>query len=262
MYFLDCYEEKIEKPGLQGTMNKIRELVYSFAYVTYMTQSQFNCFCFWFLLHHFFKHSLRQMNAFFEAIIEVVRFFWLLIESIVTIVLDWTLPLAKKDVSNDIVLITGAAGGLGKELALQFYRQNATVILVDLDREGCQRTKEFVLTKGNVNKTDNDSKINVRSNSLRNTVGDHNAVTNDIFVFQCDVSDYENVKELVDEIRQTVGTVSILINNAGIVNGKGLMDISPADYAKTISVNLLAHAWTVKCCLPAMIENGRGIKSS
>ena len=58
----------------------------------------------------------------------------------------------------------------------------------------------------------------------------------------------EEVKEVARRVRVDVGEVDVLINNAGIVNGKRLLDVTNGAIAKTISVNLLAQMWVSVVC--------------
>lgn len=51
---------------------------------------------------------------------------------------------------------------------------------------------------------------------------------------------------------------TILINNAGVVMGGNLLDLSIEQVEKSIAVNLLAHFYTIKTFLPAMVRAGRG----
>ena len=49
-------------------------------------------------------------------------------------------------------------------------------------------------------------------------------------------------------MKEELGEVSILINNAGIVSGTKLLDTPDAKIIKTMEVNSLAHAWVSECC--------------
>jgi NAD(P)-dependent dehydrogenase (short-subunit alcohol dehydrogenase family) len=55
-----------------------------------------------------------------------------------------------------------------------------------------------------------------------------------------------------------LGPVHVLVNNAGIVSGKRLLDLSPEDIERTFRVNTLAHFWTLQAFLPAMIARDAG----
>ncbi|KAI9537908.1 hypothetical protein NQZ68_020890 [Dissostichus eleginoides] len=60
------------------------------------------------------------------------------------------------------------------------------------------------------------------------------------------------------QVKREVGDVSILVNNAGIVTGKKFMDAPDSLIEKTMEVNTMAHFWTYKAFLPAMIANNHG----
>ena len=162
----------------------------------------------------------------------IIEFFMLLVTAALETLSPWFLPQKRKDISKDVVLITGAAHGLGRELALEFYKQNATIVLMDVNKHGLEETKQYLMSLFKA--------------------------TNGISLYQCDVSQYERVKESFDKIRRDIGDVSILVNNAGVVSTKGLLETTPEQFERTVSVNLIAHAWTVKCCLPSMISKGKG----
>ena len=55
-----------------------------------------------------------------------------------------------------------------------------------------------------------------------------------------------------------VGHVTILVNNAGIVTGKTLMECPDELMRKTFDVNVVAHFWTLKAFLPHMMANNHG----
>jgi NADP-dependent 3-hydroxy acid dehydrogenase YdfG len=50
----------------------------------------------------------------------------------------------------------------------------------------------------------------------------------------------------------------MLVNNAGVVQGKKILDLSPEDIKQTFDVNVLAHFWCLKAFLPGMIKNKTG----
>ena len=61
--------------------------------------------------------------------------------------------------------------------------------------------------------------------------------------YVCDVRSYDDVSRMAGEVRKDVGDVQILVNNAGILNGGWLLDMSEADIRRTFEVNTLAHFW-------------------
>ena len=119
--------------------------------------------------------------------------------------------------SCDIVLITGAAQGLGKELALQFSECGATVVLWDI----------------------NETK-------LRETCAEITAQGRKAFSYVVNVAKKEQVYETAEQVREDVGNVSILVNNAGILKGKAILESTDDDIEQTVQVNQLSHFWVRK----------------
>ncbi|KAK7091181.1 epidermal retinol dehydrogenase 2-like [Littorina saxatilis] len=138
-------------------------------------------------------------------------------------------PPERKNVAGEIVLITGGGRGLGRRLAEEFARLRAVVVVWDVDIEGADETKELIRERGGV-----------------------------CHVYKCDVSDREQVKKQGQLVQQEVGHVTILINNAGTVKGRPLLDTSDEEVQRTLHVNLLAHFWTTKFFLPSMLKNNHG----
>ncbi|VEU21878.1 DEKNAAC102854 [Brettanomyces naardenensis] len=128
------------------------------------------------------------------------------------------------DPLRDIVLITGGGSGLGKELASKFRSKKATVVVFDIKppEEG---TPDFVQGVTYVN---------------------------------CDVSDREAVLEKAEWVKQNVGVVTMLINNAGITMGKSLLELSFDEIETSLQVNLLSSFYTIKAFLPEMLNVKRG----
>lgn len=125
-----------------------------------------------------------------------------------------------KDVSNDIVLITGGASGLGRLMAIAFAKRGATVVVWDLNAAGLEETKKMV----------------EELRSKKESVGR-------CFHYTVDISDRFKVYAAAERVRQEVGHVSILVNNAGIVTGKRFLECRDEQIIKTFDVNTLAHFW-------------------
>ena len=131
---------------------------------------------------------------------------------------------------NKHVLVTGGARGIGRLLALGCARVGAEVTVWDLDAEGAERVALEALEAG--------------------AAAAH--------AFACDVSDREQVYVRADEVRAAAGDVDVLVNNAGIVSGKPLLDLPDEQIERTFAVNTLALYWTTKAFLPAMKDRGSG----
>ncbi|KAH7117949.1 dehydrogenase/reductase SDR family member 8 precursor [Dendryphion nanum] len=79
-----------------------------------------------------------------------------------------------------------------------------------------------------------------------------------VHFFACDVADPAAVYSTAEKIRKTIGSPSILINNAGIGRVHSILDISDEWLQKIIGVNLISNFTTVKAFLPDMIDVNKG----
>ncbi|NXT99334.1 RDHE2 dehydrogenase, partial [Buphagus erythrorhynchus] len=166
------------------------------------------------------------MNFFLETLRLIVLFVYYLLESLVFLVV----PVRKKNVSGEIILITGAGSGIGRLLAIKFASLGATVVLWDINQEGLNCTVKVARENG----------------------------AGRVHSYVCDCSKRQDVYRVADQVKKEVGDVSILINNAGIVIGKRFLDTPDSLVDKTMEVNTMAHFWTYKAFMPAMIAANHG----
>ncbi|KYQ56153.1 Short-chain dehydrogenase/reductase family 16C member 6, partial [Trachymyrmex zeteki] len=129
-----------------------------------------------------------------------------------------------------IFQITGTGHGIGKELAIGYASLGATVVCWDINEETNNKTME------DIKKTGRDS----------------------VYAYRCNVTDREEVLRIAKKVKEEVGDVTILINNAGIVFVKSFLNQSPDEIARVIDVNVTAHYWTLKAFLPNMIKKNYG----
>ena len=77
--------------------------------------------------------------------------------------------------------------------------------------------------------------------------------------FVCDVSDWQAVIETLGQIESTLGTVDVLVNNAGVLGRLGrTWETSPGDWARVIAINLVGAYYCTRAVLPSMVERRRG----
>jgi all-trans-retinol dehydrogenase (NAD+) len=133
------------------------------------------------------------------------------------------------DFTDTITLVTGAASGLGRLVAKKMAARGSHVVLWD-----------------------------VADKSLGEAAAEISAVGNKASTYHCDVSDREMVYQTADRVKTEIGTVDVLVNNAGVVTGKPLLECKDEHLERTMQVNVLAHFWTVKAFLPEMIEANSG----
>ena len=140
--------------------------------------------------------------------------------------------LPKKDVKGKHVYITGAGSGLGRGMALEFAKLKANVTILDVNMDGLVETKNII---------------------KKETGSDSN-----ILAVKLDVTDRTAVSASVKTCTEKYGPVDILINNAGIVQGKMLLDMNEKLMRKVLEVNVESHMWLVRDVLPAMIKQNSG----
>ncbi|MFC3608795.1 glucose 1-dehydrogenase [Stutzerimonas tarimensis] len=132
---------------------------------------------------------------------------------------------------DKVVLVTGAAGGIGAGTAAAFAREGAKVMLADIDADqGGQRVAEVEAAGGQA--------------AFR----------------RCDVSKSEDMRALVEETIARFGRLDILHNNAGISGGTDFTaDISEDDWDRVIAINLKGVWLGLKYAIPPMLEQGGGV---
>ena len=131
------------------------------------------------------------------------------------------------------VLVTGGAGGMGLLIATGAAARGAHVAIWDLDAEALATAA-------------------ARIAAARRDAGQR--VASDVV----DVGDPDAVAAANDRLRGSWGDVEVLVNNAGVVSGKRLTELSPEEVRRTLRVNTAALFWTTRSVLPAMVEKNAG----
>jgi len=142
----------------------------------------------------------------------------------------------KKNIRNEIVLITGAGRGLGQRMAILFARLGAIVILCDIDETGNAQTAELI------------------SKEVESTINNEKRV----FAYKCDIGNRDEVHELVEKIERDVGDITMLVNNAAILSSKSILDMTEEEFSRCLNVNLLAAYWLIRQILPSMMKHNHG----
>ncbi|XP_063824692.1 short-chain dehydrogenase/reductase family 16C member 6-like isoform X2 [Ostrinia nubilalis] len=138
-------------------------------------------------------------------------------------------PKEPKSIKGEIVLITGAGHGMGKETAIRLGGLGATVVCVDINPRGNQDTVNII--QGNKGKAHR---------------------------YECDVTDRDAINALAEKVRREVGEVTMLVNNAGIMPCKPILETSEKEIRALFDVNILAHLWLLQAFLPHMMETNHG----
>ena len=128
------------------------------------------------------------------------------------------------DLSGRIALVTGAARGIGKAIALALAEAGADVAVNYRAREA-------------------------DALAVADAVRDFGRRT---MTVRADVSDSSAVKSMVEAIADELGGVDVLVNNAGVAMRRGLDDLTEADFDRTIAVNLKSAFLCTQAVLPGM----------
>jgi 3-oxoacyl-[acyl-carrier protein] reductase len=105
---------------------------------------------------------------------------------------------------DQVVIVTGASRGIGREIAAAFARQGAKVACVATTLAGAEKTAEAIGGKG----------------------------------YACDVSDVASVEALIESVTNDLGTISVVVNNAGITRDTLILRMKDDDWNRVLDVNL------------------------
>jgi SDR family mycofactocin-dependent oxidoreductase len=140
-----------------------------------------------------------------------------------------------------VALITGAARGQGRSHAVRLASEGADIIAVDR----CADIDSVNYPLG----TEDD---------LAETVKLVEAADRRIVATKADVRDLDALRAAVDAGVAELGSLDIVVANAGIAGYAPIMKLEPSAWTDMIDVNLSGVFWTVKAALPHMLEGGRG----
>ncbi|XP_026319793.1 17-beta-hydroxysteroid dehydrogenase 13-like isoform X1 [Hyposmocoma kahamanoa] len=163
--------------------------------------------------------------VFVEVILLILKMQFTWIQALYELIV----PPEPKSVEEEIILITGAGHGMGREVALRFGRLGGKIVCVDINPKGNQETVDLI-----------------------------KAEKGKAFKYECDVTDPEAVDAMADKVRREVGDVTMLMNNAGIMPCKPLMQHSEKEIRTVFEINILAHHWLLRAFLPNMMERNHG----
>ncbi|RJP35162.1 MAG: SDR family NAD(P)-dependent oxidoreductase [Actinobacteria bacterium] len=134
-----------------------------------------------------------------------------------------------RDMQGKVVLVTGAASGLGRELAIALAHEKAVVLLVDIDEAGLMETSGMLDREGAESRS-----------------------------YIVDVSDRSQVGDTAATVREEFGGLDVLVNNAGVFAWTDIVDTTLEDWEWMMGVNLWGPILTINAFLPGMIERGCG----
>jgi hypothetical protein len=128
-----------------------------------------------------------------------------------------------------VAVVTGAAKGIGWGIAKVFAERGAKVVIVDWDEETGEETARELQEAGH-----------------------------DVIFVSCDVSQEEQVKDMVQKAKDAYGRIDVLVNNAGVGVYKPILEASSEDWDHCLSVNLKGVFLCSKYAIPHMQALGKG----
>lgn len=131
------------------------------------------------------------------------------------------------DLTDKVALVTGAASGLGKAIAVRYARAGAKVVIADLDK--------------------------TRAEAVAADIGRERALG-----VAMDVTDEGAVNAGVARVVDTFGRLDVLVSNAGIQIVHPVEEFPYDEWKKMLAIHLDGAFLTTKACLPHMYKSGRG----
>ena len=129
---------------------------------------------------------------------------------------------------DKVVIVTGAAQGIGKQIALDFVKEKATVIIFDINEEALAATQKEL------------------------------SAYSECVYYAVSVTDSKQIEETINKIIDKFSKIDILINNAGITKDNLVLRLSENDWDKVLSVNLRGAFLCSKLCAKYMVKQRRG----
>jgi len=130
-------------------------------------------------------------------------------------------------IEGSVALVTGAAQGIGRAIALRLARDGADVAVVDMNEAKARTVADEIAALGR--KT--------------TTIG-------------ADVSERDQVHAAFRQARSELGALDIVVNNAGIVQVEPILNVTPESLSTITGVNLAGVVWGIQAAAKIFIEDG------
>lgn len=134
------------------------------------------------------------------------------------------------DLKNKTAIVTGGGSGIGRAIAKLFANQGAKVYILDYDEAGAD-----------------------------NVIEEINAIAGTARAFKCDVSDQQQVKDIVATIHAETNSIDILVNNAGVAHIGNVENTSEQDITRLFNINVKGVYNLLHSAVPLMKEKGGAI---
>jgi len=130
---------------------------------------------------------------------------------------------------DKVAIITGAAQGLGKEIALRYAREGANIVIADLNEKKGNEVKKEIESFGRK-----------------------------CMVVKIDICDISQIKKMVQKTIEVFGRVDILVNNAGIMIRCSFLEVTEDIWDKTLDINTKGSFFCAQEVAKEMVKSGNG----
>jgi NAD(P)-dependent dehydrogenase (short-subunit alcohol dehydrogenase family) len=135
-----------------------------------------------------------------------------------------------QDLAGKVAIVTGASRGIGAAAAVALGRAGASLMLAARSTAQAEAVAQEVARAGGT-----------------------------AAALECDVSSWPAVQRLVATTQQRFGKIDVLVNNAGVIEPIAhVADSDPAEWARSIEINLIGAYYVLRAVLPAMLAAGGG----
>ncbi|MFC4159312.1 3-oxoacyl-[acyl-carrier-protein] reductase [Chitinimonas lacunae] len=132
--------------------------------------------------------------------------------------------------SGKVTIITGAASGIGRATALRFGKEGAKVVVCDLNAAGIDGVVNEIVAAGG-----------------------------EAIAYVVNVTDKQQIAEMVSGVKSTWGRIDVLVNNAGIVADAQLYKMTDEQFDRVIDINLKGVYQCTRAVVDTMMEQGSGV---
>ncbi|WP_295549197.1 SDR family oxidoreductase [uncultured Pseudacidovorax sp.] len=134
------------------------------------------------------------------------------------------------ELKDKVAIVTGGASGFGAEIARQFARRGASVMIADLNGDGAASVAAGIREAGG------------RAAAMA-----------------CDVAREQPFRTMVDRTLAELGGLHIMVNNAGTTHrNKPALEVTEAEFDRVLQVNLKSVFWSAQVVVPHFVQQGGG----
>jgi len=134
-----------------------------------------------------------------------------------------------RGLKDRVVVVTGGAGGIGASICRRMSQEGARIAILDLNLKGAQELSDELSQSGNPS-----------------------------LAYKVDISDYSQVESAIEDVESKLGSIDVLVNNAGWDHAARFVDTSPELWQKIIAINLVGPLNLQHSVVRRMLARGFG----